>query len=173
MAGTAGDEVLFRGRGFKTIWQEFFEGALVLGGLGLFYEGFRSMASRPGEAIMMVLAGLAMFYLFYLTFIKGKIGHRKRITVYRSGIDVNGSYVRWEEIRGIYYDEAMEMTRLAFVPYSYSLPAKYEAVNTVEVESADGRHLTFRLKKKDFQRFLNAIEEALGSEEIEKRVRER
>jgi len=169
MAGTAGDEVLFRGRGFKTIWQEFFEGALVLAGVGLFYEGFRNMASRPGEAILMVLIGLAMFYLFYLTFIKGTIGHRKRITVFRSGIDVNGSYVRWEEIRGIYYDEAMEPTRLA----TYMLPAKYEAVNTVEVESADGRRLTFRLKKRDFQKFLTAVEEALGAEEVEKRVRER
>jgi len=52
MAGTAGDEVLFvlfRGRGFKTIWQEFFEGALVLGGLGLLYEGFRSMGSEEIE----------------------------------------------------------------------------------------------------------------------------
>jgi hypothetical protein len=53
------------------------------------------------------------------------------------------------------------------------LPAKYEAVNTVEVESVDGRRLTFRLKKRDFQKFLNAVEEALGSEEIEKRVRKR
>ena len=164
-----GDAVLFRGRGFKTIWQEFFEGALVLGGAGLFLQGLSSMTKRPGEAILMVLAGLAMFYLFYLTFIKGTIGHRKRITVYRSGIDVNGSYVRWEQIRGIYYDEAMEPTRLA----TYMLPAKYEAVNTVEVESMDGRRLTFRLKKKDFQKFLNAVEEALGSEEIEKRVRKR
>jgi hypothetical protein len=124
------------------------------------------MAGRPGEAILMVLIGLAMFYL---TFIKGTIGHRKRITVYRSGIDVNGSYVMWEHIRSIYYDEAMEPTRLA----TYMLPAKYEAVNTVEVESVDGRRLTFRLKKKDFQKFLNAVEEALGSEEIEKRVRKR
>jgi hypothetical protein len=167
MAGTAGDEVLFKGRGFKTVLQELFEGALIFAGAGLLYEGFRSMAGRPGEAILMVLIGLAMFYLFYLTFIKGTIGHRKRITVYRSGIDVNGSYVRWEHIRGIYYDEAMEPTRLA----TYMLPAKYEAVNTVEVESVDGRRLTFRLKKKDFQKFLNAVEEALGSEEIEKRVR--
>jgi hypothetical protein len=169
MAGTAGDEVLFKGRGFKTVLQELFEGALIFAGAGLLYEGFRSMAGRPGEAILMVLAGLAMFYLFYLTFIKGAIGHRKRITVYRSGIDVNGSYVRWEHIRGIYYDEAMEPTRLA----TYMLPAKYEAVNTVEVESVDGRRLTFRLKKKDFQKFLNAVEEALGSEEIEKRVEKR
>jgi hypothetical protein len=169
MAGTAGDEVLFKGRGFKTVLQELFEGALIFAGAGLLYEGFRSMAGRPGEAILMVLIGLAMFYLFYLTFIKGTIGHRKRITVYRSGIDVNGSYVRWEHIRGIYYDEAMEPTRLA----TYMLPAKYEAVNTVEVESVDGRRLTFRLKKKDFQKFLNAVEEALGSEEIEKRVRKR
>jgi len=169
MAGTAGDEVLFKGRGFKTVLQELFEGALIFAGAGLLYEGFRSMAGRPGEAILMVLIGLAMFYLFYLTFIKGTIGHRKRITVYRSGIDVNGSYVRWEQIRGIYYDEAMEPTRLA----TYMLPAKYEAVNTVEVESVEGRRLTFRLKKKDFQKFLNAVEEALGSEEIEKRVRKR
>jgi hypothetical protein len=169
MAGTAGDEVLFKGRGFKTVLQELFEGALIFAGAGLLYEGFRSLAGRPGEAILMVLIGLAMFYLFYLTFIKGTIGHRKRITVYRSGIDVNGSYVRWEQIRGIYYDEAMEPTRLA----TYMLPAKYEAVNTVEVESVDGRRLTFRLKKKDFQKFLNAVEEALGSEEIEKRVRKR
>jgi hypothetical protein len=169
MAGTAGDEVLFKGRGFKTVLQELFEGALIFAGAGLLYEGFRSMAGRPGEAILMVLIGLAMFYLFYLTFIKGTIGHRKRITVYRSGIDVNGSYVRWEHIRGIYYDEAMEPTRLA----TYMLPAKYEAVNTVEVESVDERRLTFRLKKKDFQKFLNAVEEALGSEEIEKRVRKR
>ena len=169
MAGTAGDEVLFKGRGFKTVLQELFEGALIFAGAGLLYEGFRSMAGRPGEAILMVLIGLAMFYLFYLTFIKGTIGHRKRITVYRSGIDVNGSYVRWEHIRGIYYDEAMEPTRLA----TYMLPAKYEAVHTVEVESVDGRRLTFRLKKKDFQKFLNAVEEALGSEEIEKRVRKR
>jgi hypothetical protein len=117
----------------------------------------------------MVLAGLAMFYLFYLTFIKGTIGHRKRITVYSSGIDVNGSYVRWEHIRGIYHDEAMEPTRFA----TYMLPAKYEAVNTVEVESVDGRRLTFRLKKRDFQKFLIAVEEALGSEEAEKRVKER
>jgi hypothetical protein len=167
MAGTAVDEVLFKGRGFKTVLQELFEGALIFAGAGLLYEGFRNMAGRPGEAILMVLIGLAMFYLFYLTFIKGTIGHRKRITVYRSGIDVNGSYVRWEHIRGIYYDEAMEPTRLA----TYMLPAKYEAVNTVEVESADGRRLTFRLKKKDFQKFLNAVVEALGSEEIEKRVR--
>jgi hypothetical protein len=134
MAGTAGDEVLFKGRGFKTVLQELFEGALIFAGAGLLYEGFRSMAGRPGEAILMVLIGLAMFYL---TFIKGTIGHRKRITVYRSGIDVNGSYVMWE------------------------------------VESVDGRRLTFRLKKKDFQKFLNAVEEALGSEEIEKRVRKR
>ena len=169
MAGTAGDEVLFKGRGFKTVLQELFEGALIFAGAGLLYEGFRSLAGRPGEAILMVLIGLAMFYLFYLTFIKGTIGHRKRITVYRSGIDVNGSYVRWEQIRGIYYDEAMEPTRLA----TYMLPAKYEAVNTVEVESVEGRRLTFRLKKKDFQKFLNAVEEALGSEEIEKRVRKR
>jgi hypothetical protein len=167
MAGTAGDEVLFKGRGFKTVFQELFEGALIFAGAGLLYEGFRSMAGRPGEAILMVLIGLAMFYLFYLTFIKGTIGHRKRITVYRSGIDVNGSYVRWEHIRGIYYDEAMEPTRLA----TYMLPAKYEAVNTVEVESVDGRRLTFRLKKKDFQKFLNAVVEGLGIEEAEKRVR--
>jgi hypothetical protein len=167
MAGTAGDEVLFKGKGFKTVLQELFEGALIFAGAGLLYEGFRSMAGRPGEAILMVLIGLAMFYLFYLTFIKGTIGHRKRITVYRSGIDVNGSYVRWEHIRGIYYDEAMEPTRLA----TYMLPAKYEAVNTVEVESVDGRRLTFRLKKKDFQKFLNAVVEALGIEEAEKRVR--
>ncbi|MFZ8858642.1 MAG: hypothetical protein ACO2O1_10490, partial [Candidatus Caldarchaeales archaeon] len=139
MAGTAGDEVLFKGRGFKTVLQELFEGALIFAGAGLLYEGFRSLAGRPGEAILMVLIGLAMFYLFYLTFIKGTIGHRKRITVYRSGIDVNGSYVRWEHIRGIYYDEAMEPTRLA----TYMLPAKYEAVHTVEVESVDGRRLTF------------------------------
>jgi hypothetical protein len=169
MAGTAGDEVLFKGRGFKTVLQELFEGALIFAGAGLLYEGFRSMTGRPVEAILMVLIGLAMFYLFYLTFIKGTIGHRKRITVYRSGIDVNGSYVRWEHIRGIYYDEAMEPTRLA----TYMLPARYEAVNTVEVESVDGRRLVFRLKKKDFQKFLNAVEEALGSEEIEKRVRKR
>jgi hypothetical protein len=169
MAGTAGDEVLFKGRGFKTVLQELFEGALIFAGAGLLYEGFRNMAGRPGEAILMVLIGLAMFYLFYLTFIKGTIGHRKRITVYRSGIDVNGSYVRWEHIRGIYYDEAMEPTRLA----TYMLPAKYEAVNTVEVELVDGRRLTFRLKKRDFQKFLNAVVEALGSEEIEKRVRKR
>jgi hypothetical protein len=169
MAGTAGDEVLFKGRGFKTVLQELFEGALIFAGAGLLYEGFRSMAGRPGEAILMVLIGLAMFYLFYLTFIKGTIGHRKRITVYRSGIDVNGSYVRWEHIRGIYYDEAMEPTRLA----TYMLPAKYEAVNTVEVESVDGRRLTFRLKKKDFQKFLNAVVEGLGIEEAEKRVRKR
>jgi hypothetical protein len=149
--------------------QELFEGALIFAGAGLLYEGFRNMAGRPGEAILMVLIGLAMFYLFYLTFIKGTIGHRKRITVYRSGIDVNGSYVRWEHIRGIYYDEAMEPTRLA----TYMLPAKYEAVNTVEVELVDGRRLTFRLKKRDFQKFLNAVVEALGSEEIEKRVRKR
>jgi hypothetical protein len=167
------DAVLFRGRGFKTIWQEFFEGALVLGGAGLFLQGLSSMTKRPGEAILMVLAGLAMFYLFYLTFIKGTIGHRKRITVYRSGIDVNGSYVRWEHIRGIYYDEAMEVTRLAFVPYGYSLPAKYEAVHTVEVESVDGRRLVFRLKKKDFQKFLNAVEEALGEDEAANKVKER
>jgi hypothetical protein len=167
MAGTAGDEVLFKGKGFKTVLQELFEGALIFAGAGLLYEGFRSIAGRPGEAILMVLIGLAMFYLFYLTFIKGTIGHRKRITVYRSGIDVNGSYVRWEHIRGIYYDEAMEPTRLA----TYMLPAKYEAVNTVEVESVDGRRLTFRLKKKDFQKFLNAVVEALGIEEAEKRVR--
>jgi hypothetical protein len=167
MAGTAGDEVLFKGKGFKTVLQELFEGALIFAGAGLLYEGFRSMAGRPGEAILMVLIGLAMFYLFYLTFIKGTIGHRKRITVYRSGIDVNGSYVRWEHIRGIYYDEAMEPTRLA----TYMLPAKYEAVNTVEVESVDGRRLTFRLKKKDFQKFLNAVVEALGIEEAERRVR--
>jgi hypothetical protein len=167
MAGTAGDEVLFKGKGFKTVLQELFEGALIFAGAGLLYEGFRSIAGRPGEAILMVLIGLAMFYLFYLTFIKGTIGHRKRITVYRSGIDVNGSYVRWEHIRGIYYDEAMEPTRLA----TYMLPAKYEAVNMVEVESVDGRRLTFRLKKKDFQKFLNAVVEALGIEEAGKRVR--
>jgi hypothetical protein len=167
MAGTAGDEVLFKGRGFKTVLQELFEGALIFAGAGLLYEGFRSMAGRPGEAILMVLIGLAMFYLFYLTFIKGTIGHRKRITVYRSGIDVNGSYVRWEHIKGIYYDEAMEPTRLA----TYMLPAKYEAVNTVEVESVDGRRLTFRLKKKDFQRFLNTVVEVLGIEEAERKVR--
>jgi hypothetical protein len=167
MAGIAGDEVLFKGRGFRTVLQELFEGALIFAGAGLLYEGFRGMAGRSGEAILMVLVGLAMFYLFYLTFIKGTIGHRKRITVYRSGIDVNGSYVRWEQIRGIYYDEALEPTRLV----TYMLPAKYEAVNTVEVESVDGRRLTFRLKKKDFQKFLNAVVEALGIEEAEKRVR--
>jgi len=164
-----GDAVLFKGRGFKTVLQELFEGALIFAGAGLLYEGFRSMAGRPGEAILMVLIGLAMFYLFYLTFIKGTIGHRKRITVYRSGIDVNGSYVRWEHIRGIYYDEAMEPTRLA----TYMLPAKYEAVHTVEVESVDGRRLTFRLKKKDFQKFLNAVEEALGEDEAANKVKER
>jgi hypothetical protein len=163
------DAVLFRGRGFKTIWQEFFEGALVLGGAGLFLQGLSSMTKRPGEAILMVLAGLAMFYLFYLTFIKGTIGHRKRITVYRSGIDVNGSYVKWEHIRGIYYDEAMEPTRLA----TYMLPAKYEAVHTVEVESVNGRRLTFRLKKRDFQRFLDAVVEALGEDEAANKVKER
>jgi len=49
MAGTAGDEVLFRGRGFKTVLQELFEGALIFAGVGLLYEGFRSMGSEEIE----------------------------------------------------------------------------------------------------------------------------
>jgi hypothetical protein len=52
MAGTAGDEVLFvlfKGRGFKTVLQELFEGALIFAGVGLLYEGFRSMGSEEIE----------------------------------------------------------------------------------------------------------------------------
>jgi len=137
-------------------------------GAGLFYEGFRNMTSRPGEAIMMSLIGLAMFYLFCLTFTKGTIGHRKRITVHRSGIDANGAYVRREHSRSIYYDEAMEPTRFA----TYLLPAKYEAVHTVEVESVDGMRLVFRLKEGGFQRFLDAVVEALGEDEAANKVKE-
>jgi hypothetical protein len=173
MAGTAGDEVLFRGRGFRTVTQLFAEGFLAVIGVWLFLGGvfgLTRIAGRPDAwAATLFLIGLAMFYLLYLIYFKGKIWHRKRITVYRSGIDVNGSYVRWDQVKGVYHDVAEELTWLG--PYNY--PARYELVHTVEVESIDGRSLVFRLKERDFQKFLNAVMEALGIEEAERKVRKR
>ena len=168
-----GDEVLFRGRGFRTVTQLFAEGFLAVIGVWLFLGGVFSLtriAGRPDAwAAASFLIGLAMLYLLYLIYFKGKIWHRQHITVYRSWIDVNGSYVRWDQVKGVYHDVAEELTWLG--PYNY--PARYELVHTVEVESIDGRSLTFRLKERDFQKFLNAVVEALGIEESEKRVRKR
>jgi hypothetical protein len=173
MVGTAGDEVLFRGRGFRTVTQLFAEGFLAVIGVWLFLGGVFGLTRIAGQpdawAAASFLIGLAMLYLLYLIYFKGKIWHRKHITVYRSWIDVNGSYVRWDQVKGVYHDVAEELTWLG--PYNY--PARYELVHTVEVESIDGRSLTFRLKERDFQKFLNAVVEALGIEESEKRVRKR
>jgi hypothetical protein len=47
-----------------------------------------------------------------MTYIDERIWHRKRITVYRSGIEVNRSHVRWDQVKGVYHNMAEEATWL-------------------------------------------------------------
>jgi len=172
------DAVLFRGRGFRSLTQLVAEVFLAFFGVILFLGGLSGIASNIGSSsflapffmslsIASFLIGLVFLSLFYLIYIDGRIWHRKRITVYRSGIDVNGSYIRWDQVKGVYHDVAEEATWLG----PYNIPTRYELVHTVEVESVDGRRLVFRLKERDFQRFLDAVVEALGEDEAANKVK--
>jgi len=170
---TAGDEVLFRGRGWKITpmnIDEVFVAFLVIAAFlvtAVFTALFAGLVAPPDARGVIVLempvmiAAIIAVTLFLSAWIWLKV--QITITVRRSEIEVNGSRMEWKNVSVVIHH------RMKGLPWL----GPYNPVHKVEVESTDGRRLVFRLEESDFQRFLRAIEEALGEEEAEKKVRER
>jgi hypothetical protein len=170
---TAGDEVLFRGRGWTITpmnIDEVFVAFLVIAAFLVtavftaLLTGFVGSPDARGVIVLempVMIAAIIAVTLFFFAWIWLKV--QITITVRRSEIDINGSRMEWKNVSVIIHHRMKGLRWLG----------PYNPVHTVEVESVDGRRLIFRLKERDFQRFLNAVEEALGKEEAEKKVRER
>ena len=163
---TARDEVLFRGRGWTitpmNIGQVFVT-FLVTAVLSALLAGLVAPPGARGVIVLempVMIAAIIAVTLFFSAWIWLKV--QITITVRRSEIEVNGSRMEWKNVSVVIHH------RMKGLPWL----GPYNPVHKVEVESTDGRRLVFRLKESDFQRFLRAIEEALGKGEAEKKVRE-
>jgi hypothetical protein len=164
---TAGDEVLFRGRGWKITpmnIDEVIVAFLVTAVLSALLAGLVAPPGASGVIVLgmpVMIAAIIAVTLFLSAWIWLKV--QITITVRRSEIEVNGSRMEWKNVSVVIHH------RMKGLPWL----GPYNPIHKVEVESTDGRRLVFRLEESDFQRFLRAIEEALGEEEAEKKVRER
>ncbi|MEM2693904.1 MAG: MarR family transcriptional regulator, partial [Nitrososphaerota archaeon] len=102
--------------------------------------------------LLSLFLGAIMTGAFYKLYIVGA-WHRKPIEVYTTGIKVGNRFASWQEIREIDHTEATELTDLG--PYNY--PMRYQTVYHVFVELRDGTELRFRLKERDFNKFVRAV----------------
>lgn len=162
---------IFRTKGLWTLGQlilevffAFFGIWLFLGGLYGLYELARGYSGwgvpPPHISLLSLMFGALMTGAFFRLYVVGA-WHRKPIEVHRTGIKVGSRLASWQEIREIDHSEGTELTNLG--PYNCAL--RYQTVYHVFVELHDGTELRFRLKERDFNKFIKAVAEARGGEE--------
>jgi hypothetical protein len=141
---TAGDEVLFRGRGFRSLTQlvaEVFVAFLVTAVFNALLTGLVGPPDARSVIVLempVMIAAIIAVTLFFSAWIWLKV--QITITVRRSEIEVNGSRMEWKNV------SVMIHHRMKGLPWL----GPYNPVHKVEVESVDGRRLVFRLKERDF-----------------------